>query len=75
MLPILSKAGCNAGSCHAKAEGQNGFKLTIFAYDPRADYLSIIKGARGRRVHRQKLAGRPQIIAMPPLTWMVWPVM
>ncbi len=50
VLPILSKAGCNTGSCHAKAEGQNGFKLTIFAYDPRADYLSIIKGARGRRV-------------------------
>ncbi len=50
VLPILSKAGCNAGSCHAKAEGQNGFKLTIFAYDPRADHYSITKGARGRRV-------------------------
>ncbi|PYM10745.1 MAG: hypothetical protein DME18_15695, partial [Verrucomicrobia bacterium] len=25
VLPALSKAGCNAGSCHAKAEGQNGF--------------------------------------------------
>jgi len=50
VLPILSKAGCNLGSCHAKAEGQNGFKLTIFAYDPRADYLEIVKDARGRRV-------------------------
>ncbi|MFA6546509.1 MAG: DUF1549 domain-containing protein, partial [Limisphaerales bacterium] len=50
VLPILSKAGCNLGSCHAKSEGQNGFKLTIFAFDPRADYHSIIKGARGRRV-------------------------
>ena len=50
VMPILSKAGCNSGSCHAKADGQNGFKLTIFAYDPRADYHSIIKGARGRRV-------------------------
>lgn len=50
VLPILSKAGCNAGSCHAKSDGQNGFKLTIFAYDPRADHHSIIKGARGRRV-------------------------
>lgn len=50
VLPILSKAGCNLGSCHAKADGQNGFKLTIFAYDPRADYLEIVKDARGRRV-------------------------
>jgi hypothetical protein len=50
VMPVLSKAGCNAGSCHAKADGQNGFKLTIFAYDPRADYLEIVKDARGRRV-------------------------
>src|SRR5688572_3337222 len=29
ILPVLSKAGCNAGSCHAKPEGQNGFKLSV----------------------------------------------
>ena len=23
-------AGCNAGACHAKPEGQNGFKLSVF---------------------------------------------
>ncbi|MEY4199168.1 MAG: hypothetical protein RLZZ265_908 [Verrucomicrobiota bacterium] len=50
VMPVLSKAGCNLGSCHAKADGQNGFKLTIFAYDTRADYLEIVKDARGRRV-------------------------
>jgi len=50
VLPALSKAGCNAGSCHAKAEGQNGFKLSVFSYDPRADYAHIVKDARGRRV-------------------------
>ena len=50
VLPALSKAGCNAGSCHAKAEGQNGFKLSVFSYDPRSDYAHIVKDARGRRV-------------------------
>ncbi len=50
VLPVLSKSGCNAGSCHAKATGQNGFHLTIFAYDPTADYREIVKEARGRRV-------------------------
>lgn len=50
VLPALSKAGCNAGACHAKAEGQNGFKLSVFSYDPRADYAHIVKDARGRRV-------------------------
>lgn len=50
VLPVLSKAGCNAGGCHAKPAGQNGLKLSVFAYDSRADYHSIVKADRGRRV-------------------------
>ncbi|HZK81699.1 MAG TPA: DUF1549 domain-containing protein, partial [Humisphaera sp.] len=50
LLPVLSRAGCNAGSCHAKPQGQNGFKLSVFAYDPKSDYRAIVKGDRGRRV-------------------------
>jgi WD40 repeat protein len=50
VLPVLAKAGCNAGSCHAKPEGQNGFKLTVFSYDPKADFHKIVEDARGRRI-------------------------
>ncbi len=50
VLPVLNKAGCNAGACHAKAEGQNGFKLSIFTYDPQSDFREIVEDARGRRV-------------------------
>ena len=50
VLPVLSKAGCNAGACHAKPEGQNGFHLTVFSYDPKSDYDGIVMDARGRRV-------------------------
>lgn len=50
VLPVLSKAGCNAGSCHAKPEGQNGFKLSVFSYDPKSDYAEIVTDVRGRRV-------------------------
>ncbi|MDB6153773.1 MAG: Protein of unknown function (DUF1553)/Protein of unknown function [Chthoniobacteraceae bacterium] len=50
VLPILSKAGCNAGACHAKPDGQNGFHLTVFSFDPKSDYDEIVKHARGRRV-------------------------
>jgi hypothetical protein len=50
ILPVLSRAGCNAGSCHAKPEGQNGFRLSVFAYDPKSDYAAIVMGSRGRRV-------------------------
>ncbi|MFT5127339.1 MAG: WD40 repeat protein [Rhodothermales bacterium] len=50
ILPVLSRSGCNAGSCHAKAGGQKGFALSIFAYDPVSDHREIVFNARGRRV-------------------------
>jgi hypothetical protein len=50
ILPLLSKAGCNSGSCHGKAEGQNGFKLSVFGFDPEADYHAIVDESRGRRI-------------------------
>ncbi|MBI1831033.1 MAG: DUF1549 domain-containing protein [Planctomycetes bacterium] len=48
--PILSRHGCNAGGCHGRASGQNGFKLSLFGFDPAFDYNAIVKEARGRRV-------------------------
>ena len=48
--PILTKARCNSGGCHGKAEGQNGFKLSLFGFDPPADYDALVKEGRGRRV-------------------------
>lgn len=50
VMPILTKAGCNAGACHGKAEGKNGFKLGVFGFDPAADYDALTKEARGRRL-------------------------
>jgi hypothetical protein len=48
--PVLSRYGCNASGCHGKAEGQNGFKLSVFGFDPAADYAALLKEGRGRRV-------------------------
>lgn len=50
ILPILTKAGCNLGSCHAKSSGQAGFRLSIFAFDPKGDHAEVVSDARGRRV-------------------------
>ena len=50
IIPVLSKAGCNSGGCHGKAEGQNGFKLSVFGYDAAADYDAIVRDGRGRSV-------------------------
>ena len=50
VIPIINRAGCNAGACHAKPKGQNGFKLSVFSYDPQSDYEEIVRESRGRRV-------------------------
>lgn len=52
VLPILAKAGCSSSGCHANPDGQNGFKLSVFAYNPRADHESIVKEGRGRRLSK-----------------------
>ncbi len=50
VLPVLAKAGCAGGSCHAKPQGQNGFSLSVFSFDPKSDYREVVKDQRGRRV-------------------------
>ena len=50
ILPLLSKRGCNSGGCHGRQAGQNGFKLSVFGFDPHADYSAIVRDGRGRRV-------------------------
>jgi hypothetical protein len=50
VVPIFTKFGCNAGGCHGKASGQNGFKLSLFGFEPPEDYEYLVKEARGRRL-------------------------
>jgi hypothetical protein len=51
ILPILTKIGCNSGACHGAFHGQNGFKLSLFGYEPDADYDMIVRNHGGRRVN------------------------
>jgi hypothetical protein len=48
--PLFGRFGCNSSGCHGKAEGQNGFKLSVFGFDAAADYSALLKEGRGRRV-------------------------
>jgi hypothetical protein len=50
IVPLLTRHGCNAGGCHGKASGQNGFKLSLFGFDPAFDYNALVKEGRGRRI-------------------------
>ncbi len=50
IIPIFNRFGCNGSGCHGKAEGQNGFKLSVFGFDSKADYQALVMEGRGRRV-------------------------
>ena len=52
VTPILTKLSCNGGGCHGKAAGQNGFKLSLLGFDPKADYERLVRESKGRRVSR-----------------------
>ncbi|MEO8496335.1 MAG: DUF1553 domain-containing protein [Planctomycetota bacterium] len=51
VVPILTKAGCNAAACHGSAAGRGGFKLSLFGGDPAWDYDEIVHRLEGRRIN------------------------
>ncbi len=69
VMPILTAAGCNAGACHGKARGQNGFQLSLLGFDPDFDFAAIVEEAHGRRVFpaspERSLLLRKPTLAMP----------
>ncbi|MFN0055720.1 MAG: DUF1549 domain-containing protein, partial [Planctomycetales bacterium] len=51
VLPILTRAGCNGGACHASQHGKGGFTLSVMGYDPPADRNAIVRDRMQRRVN------------------------
>ncbi|MFK7790164.1 MAG: DUF1549 and DUF1553 domain-containing protein [Phycisphaeraceae bacterium] len=51
VLPVFAKAGCNNGSCHGSARGQDGFNLSLFGFDPVGDHQRITTEQPGRRIN------------------------
>jgi len=49
--PLISRLGCNAGTCHGAKEGKNGFKLSLRGYDPETDLRSFTDDLAGRRIN------------------------
>ena len=47
--PIFTRFGCNAGACHGKQRGQNGFQLSLLGFDADFDFDALTKESRGRR--------------------------
>lgn len=51
VMGLMSKVGCNLGSCHGSFQGKNGFRVSLFGYDPEYDHKSIARDNLGRRVN------------------------
>ena len=51
VMPIFMKAGCNVGSCHGAARGKDGFRLSLFGFDPDGDHYRLTRELNGRRLN------------------------
>lgn len=51
IMPVLTSSGCNTGSCHGSARGQDGFMLSLFGYDPKGDHFRLTRELSGRRIN------------------------
>ena len=49
--PVLTKMGCNAGTCHGSQAGKNGFKLSLRGYDPLYDIRAFTDDMGSRRTN------------------------
>jgi hypothetical protein len=61
---VLSRLGCNMGACHGALAGKGGFRLSLRGYDHDADYASIARQLRGRRIEIAD-PGRSLLLAKP----------
>ena len=51
VMPTFMRAGCNTGSCHGAARGKEGFRLSLFGFDPDGDHHRLTREIPSRRVN------------------------
>jgi hypothetical protein len=51
VMPVFMRAGCNQGTCHGSARGKDGFRLSLFGFDPDGDHHRLCREMPGRRVN------------------------
>lgn len=52
VMAVLSRGGCNQGTCHGNLNGKGGFKLSLRGEDPDKDLAALTRDQMGRRVNR-----------------------
>ena len=51
VMPVFLRTGCNTGSCHGAARGKDGFRLSLFGFDPQGDYYRLTREIGVRRIN------------------------
>lgn len=51
VMPVFMRAGCNTGGCHGSARGKDGFRLSLFGFDPAGDYFRLTRELGYRRLN------------------------
>lgn len=51
VMPVWMKTSCNNGSCHGAARGKDGFRLSLFGFDPEGDHYRLTREVPGRRIN------------------------
>ncbi len=51
VMPVFMKSSCNNGSCHGAARGKDGFRLSLFGFDPEGDHFRLTREISGRRIN------------------------
>jgi hypothetical protein len=51
VMPVFMRAGCNVGGCHGAARGKDGFRLSLFGFDPEGDHHRLTRELNGRRIN------------------------
>ena len=62
--PVLARSGCNSGACHGALAGKGGFNLSLRGYDTLADFHTIARQSRGRRIELAD-PGRSLLLTKP----------
>ena len=51
VMAVLSKSGCNLGTCHGNARGKGGFQISLRGQDPVGDYKVLTRDWSSRRTN------------------------
>lgn len=51
VMPVFMRSGCNTGGCHGAARGKDGFRLSLFGFDPEGDHHRLTRELNGRRLN------------------------